>query len=288
MRSFTLALAFLFAITQVTLAQDPSMFDAGLDNQMGLVFSPDGESAFWVAWNGRWGSESAGKRTIYMSQRKDGAWSAPLTMPFSATYSDDDPFVSPDGRWLYFVSNRPASDNDKSSDGDIWRYCLADRRGLERLSINSEMEEYSPVVTASGTLYFASTREGGYGQGDLYMATQKGRDFNAPTILGSAINSATGEWNLWVSTDETEMIFEASSRATNVSASGDLYYSYRSAQGWEPAIPLERLNTSGSDLMPRMHPNNETLFFTTAPLGGTARIRIVERSDLSSHFRQPR
>jgi len=68
MRPVTLALAFLFAITQATLAQDPSMFDVGLDNQMGLIFSPDGESAFWVAWNGRWGSESAGKRTIYMSQ----------------------------------------------------------------------------------------------------------------------------------------------------------------------------------------------------------------------------
>ena len=288
MRSLAPALAFLFAATQVTLAQDPSVFDAGLDNQMGLVFSPDGDTAFWVAWNGRWGSDSAGQRTIYMSQKKNGSWSSPSAMPFSGPYSDDDPFVSPDGRWLYFVSNRPASDDDKSLDGDIWRYCLGDSRDLERLSINSNVAEYSPVVTESGTLYFASTREGGYGQGDLYMATRNGPDFNTPTTLGASVNSPTGEWNLWVSADETEMIFEASSRATNVSASGDLYYSYRSALGWEPAVPLDRLNTSGSDLMPRMHPNNRTLYFTTAPVGGTARIRVAERSELTGPFGPPR
>jgi len=288
MHSFTRALAFLIAVSQVALAQDPSVFDAGLDNQMGLVFSPDGDTAFWVAWNGRWGSDSAAQRTIYMSRKTNGSWSSPSAMPFSGPYSDDDPFVSPDGRWLYFVSNRPASDDDTSTDGDIWRYCLADSRGLEHLSINSDVAEYSPVVTESGTLYFASTRKGGYGQGDLYMATRNGPDFNAPTTLGASVNSPTGEWNLWVSADETEMIFEASSRATNVSASGDLYYSYRSALGWEPAVPLDPLNTSGSDLMPRMHPNNRTLYFTTAPVGGTARIKVAERSELSGPFGPPR
>ena len=191
MRSFTPALAFLLAVSQVALAQDPSNFDTGLDNHMGLVFSPDGDTAFWVAWNGRWGSDSAGKRTIYMSQQMDGSWSSPLAMPFSTNYSDDDPFVSPDGRWLYFVSDRPASDGDTSSDGDIWRYCLAESRGLERLSVNSDMAEYSPIVTTSGTLYFASTRDGGYGQGDLYTATLNGLDFNTPTNLGASINSVT-------------------------------------------------------------------------------------------------
>ena len=278
------ALVSLLAISPATFAQDPSIFDAGFDNQMGLVFSPDGETAFWTAWNGRWGSKSYNQRTIYMSRLESGSWSSPSAMPFSGKYSDEDPFVSPDGRWLYFVSDRPASDDDNSADGDIWRYCLRDGHELERLSINSSSAEYSPVVTASGTLYFASDREGGYGQGDLYMATANRSDFNTPSILGPTINTATGEWNLWVSADETEMIFEASSRTTNVSVAGDLYYSQRSEQSWESAVPLDRLNSPGSDLMPRMHPDGETLYFTTADIGGTGKVTTATRGDQAGEF----
>ena len=111
------------------------------------------------------------------------------------------------------------------------------------------------------------------------MATANGSEFNAPSPLGPAINSTTGEWNLWVSADEKEMIFEASSRASNVSAAGDLYYTRRSKQGWEPAAPLSHLNSPGSDLMPRMHPDGETLYFTTAPIGGTAKVKTAKRDN---------
>ena len=86
------------------------MFDAGMENQAGLTFSPDGNTAYWVAWNGKWGSSSAGPRTIFAAQRQGHSWSDPVTMPVSGEYSDDDPFVSPDGQWLYFVSARPNAD----------------------------------------------------------------------------------------------------------------------------------------------------------------------------------
>lgn len=63
-----------------------------------------------------------------------------------------------------------------------------------------------------------------------------------------AFNTPTGEWNIWVSPDENEIIFEASSRPTNVSIPGDLYYSWRTPAGWTAAIPVEQLNTPDSDL----------------------------------------
>jgi hypothetical protein len=245
-------------------APDPALFDAGLDNQSGLTFAPDGSTAYWVEWDGDWGSSAAGKRTIYFSVRSDVGWSSPEPMPFSSDASDDDPFVSPDGDWLYFVSARP--------DGDIWRYRLDGSRHLERLPINSPAAEYSPVVVSSGALYFASARSGGPGQGDIYRAAPDGGAFAKPFALGPEINSPHGEWNLWVSADETVLIFEASGRPGNVSASGDLYYSLRIEEGWSPASPLKELNTSGSDLLPRMHPDGKTLFYTSAQIGGNARV----------------
>lgn len=246
-------------------APDPSRFDAGLDNQSGLTFSPDGRSAYWVAWNGDWGSSTAGKRTIFFSVRSSTGWSRPEPMPFTSDASDDDPFVSPSGRWLYFVSARP--------DRDIFRYRLDGSRRLERLLINSPAAEYSPVVVASGALFFASARPGGPGQGDIYRAAPDGEAFAEPIALGPAVNSQHGEWNVWVSADEAELIFEASGRASNISASGDLYFSLRDDHDWSPASPLPELNTSGSDLLPRMHPDGKTLFYTSAPIGGNARVK---------------
>lgn len=258
--------------THTSFAPDPGDFDTGADNQLGLTFIPDGTTAYWVAWNGNWGSSDASPRRIYTSKLSGGEWSPAVAADFSGDYSDDDPFVSPDGQWLYFVSDRPTDTDDVKADANIWRYSLVDKNPVELLSINSSGEEYSPVVTASGNLYFASDRSGGKGQGDLYRAAPRGDDFAVPETLGTTFNTPTGEWNLWVSADEKDILFEASSRPTNLSIPGDLYYSWRSDAGWTPAVPVGQLNTMGSDLMPRLHPNGETLYYASAPNGGHARI----------------
>jgi Tol biopolymer transport system component len=275
----------LSAMSQSASAQDLSAFDTGSDNQLGLTFTPDGSTAFWVAWNGNWGSNQASQRVIYTSQQQDGVWSTPTPAEFSGHHSDSDPFATPDGQWLYFVSDRPTNDDDESLDTNIWRYSLIERNLLEYISINSSSREYSPVVTASGALYFASDREGGPGQGDLYRAAPNGSGYLPPQPLGPAFNTPTGEWNLWVSADEDEIIFEASSRPTNVSASGDLYYSWRTPAGWTDATPLEGVNSQNSDLMPRLHPDGETLYFTTAPFGGHAQIATEEWTQMRTRAR---
>ncbi|MGI9224866.1 MAG: hypothetical protein ACR2QX_10345 [Woeseiaceae bacterium] len=280
-----LAVSTLIPLTSLAGGADPSIFDAGSDNRLGLTFTPDGQTAYWVEWNGKWGSPATSRRTIYAAHREDGTWSQPKPAPFSQQYSDDFPFVSPDGSWLYFESERPVDNADEDPDADIWRYSLAEDNRLEHLSINSESAEFSPVVTSSGALYFASTRDGGFGQGDIYRAAPMGDGFAPAENLGPAINSHTGEWNLWVSADESELIFEASARPGNVSVSGDLYYSWQTPAGWTAAVPLAPLNTGGSDLAPRIHPDGHTLYYTTAELGGHARIVAADWEKLRARVR---
>jgi hypothetical protein len=255
------------------------------ENQSGLVFAPDEKSAYWVAWDGEWGSNATSNRVIYMSHRLGDTWTPPVPVPFTANYSDDDPFVSPDGRWLYFVSDRPADDSDASTDRDIWRYGLDEQHLLERLSINSESAEYSPVITLSGALYFASVRKEGAGKGDIYRALPANEGFEEVVALGPNVNSGTGEWNVWVAPDESELIFEASSRSTNVSAAGDLYYSWDTPAGWTAAVPIGTLNSSGSDLLPRLHPDGQTLYYTTAPIGKRATINSTNWPQLRLSLR---
>ncbi len=257
-------------------APDPDQFSAGLQNRSGLTFSPDGRTAWWAEWDGEWGSRDRGPSTIYRSVRVDDAWSEPVAAPFAEAFSDDDPFVSPDGAWLYFVSDRPVNDSDELRDANIWRYSLEGDGQLEHLSVNSPDTEYSPVVTLLGRLYFASDRDGGAGRGDVYVAEPSDDGFLEPEPLGRGVNSEYGEWNVWVSAGERALIFESSSRPTNRSGPGDLYYSLRTPTGWAPAIPLENFNSVDSDLLPRMHPDGETLYYTTAPIGGHARIVFVK------------
>jgi len=257
-------------------AEDLSTFDAGSENHLGLTFSPDGKTAYWVEWDGKWGSRVTTPRTIYLSIQEEGIWSPPVAAAFSGQYDYKDPFVSPDGAWLYFISDRPSDDSDEKANSNIWRYSLTEERPMEFLSVNTDAEEYSPFVTDSGALYFASDREGGYGQGDIYRADRLDDGFGPPALLGPNINGPFGEWNLWVAADESEMIFESSARPTNISIPGDLYYSPRTGDGWTEAVPIKRLNSGGSDLMPRLHPDGNMLYYTTAPLGGHARIVGVE------------
>jgi hypothetical protein len=281
-----LAVAAVAALAStVAPALEPADFDTGMENQAGLVFSPDGKTAYWVAWNGVWGGDPTSPRTILTSQLEEGSWTEPATAPFSGNFADYDPFVSPDGQWLYFVSERPSNTGDENPDGDIWRYRLTEPHRLERLSLNSEAAEYSPIVTTSGALYFASSRAGGHGQGDLYRAAPSADGFMPPEPLGPAANSVTGEWNLWVAADESELLFEASSRETNVSVPGDIYYSWQTESGWAAAVPVASLNSEGSDLLPRLHPDGETLYYTTAPIGGHASIRSVSWPALRTRLR---
>ena len=279
-----LIIVFFLAISSA-VSQEVATFDAGFENHSNLTFSPDGAHAWWVEWDGNWGAAATRPRRIYTSTLQSGVWSPSREAPFSGDFADDDPFVSPDGRWLYFTSERPTTPDDEIADANIWRYDLNTPGDPQLLAVNSAATEFSPVVTASGTLFFASDRADGIGQGDLYRATASGDTFLAPELLGPAVNSSTGEWNLWISADESELIFEASSRTSNVAVPGDLYVSWNTSAGWTAALPVSPLNSSGSDLLPRLAPGSERLFYTTAPLGGQARIVDAEWSEIRTELR---
>lgn len=285
--SLTLTLVAFPALMACAPQERPPLefFVTGHENTLGLTFTPDSHTAFWVAWDGIWGGNQKSPQHIYTATLQQGIWSTPSPMPFSGPHSDSDPFVSPDGRWLYFASERPTAEGGEPTKGDIWRYGLQNGGPLEHLPFNSDGTEYSPVVTEAGTVYFASDRTGGIGQGDLYMAIASGETFGKPTALGGAFNQATGEWNLWVSPDESEVVFEASSRTTNVAVPGDLYYSWKAGKDWTAAMPLESVNTAHSELMARPDRDGSLLRFTRAPIGGHASIELAPWDQLKQESR---
>ena len=111
--------------------------------------------------------------TIAVSNRSDAAWSKATALQISkdtlSSYAH--PAVSPDGEWLYFVSDMPGGMGGM----DIWRcrlYGSNETGGAENLGapINTPGDEMFPTFRPNGDLYFSSDGHPGMGGLDIYIA----------------------------------------------------------------------------------------------------------------------
>lgn len=110
--------------------------------------------------------------TIVTSNRSDAAWgkASQLTLMHDTLSSYAHPAISPDGEWLYFVSDMPGGKGGL----DIWRARLtaAGPVGVENLGepINTEGNEMFPTFRPNGDLYFSSDGHPGLGGLDIFIA----------------------------------------------------------------------------------------------------------------------
>lgn len=111
---------------------------------------------------------------IYTSDRTDASWGAPklLEITKDTLSSFAHPTVSPDGRWLYFVSDMPGGLGGL----DIWRIEIGEHGlgGVDNLGepINTPGNEMFPSFRPNGDLYFSSDGHVGMGGLDLFKAEQ--------------------------------------------------------------------------------------------------------------------
>lgn len=143
-------------------------FDEGI-----VAFSPDAQTMYLTKARRELNAPTSVE--IYTSTRSDAKWSAPVKFEITAdTLSTfGHPAVSPDGEYLYFVSDMPGGYGGK----DIWRISLKERQGsLVNLGpdINTEGNDDFPYVRSDGSLYFSSDGHPGMGGLDIFRATAVG------------------------------------------------------------------------------------------------------------------
>ena len=149
--------------------------------------------------------------TIHESVRGPQGWSAPVPVAFSdPRWRDSDPWLTPDGRTLYFISDRPTASRPHKRDLDLWRATRTDDgwAAPEHLgdAVNSAGEELGPELH-DGVLYFASTRAGAAGGLDIYAAPRSADGFAAPQPLPAPINSAGVESDFTLAPDGRTAVF---------------------------------------------------------------------------------
>lgn len=109
---------------------------------------------------------------IMTSQRSDASWGKAQVLEITrdTLSSFAHPAVSPDGQWLYFVSDMPGGKGGL----DIWRVRLNAHGlgGVENLGapINTPGNEMFPTFRPNGDLYFSSDGKPGLGGLDIYIA----------------------------------------------------------------------------------------------------------------------
>lgn len=208
------------------------------------------------------------KFSVLLSMRFDGnQWSNPYVLPFSGLFKDSDPYLSPNGAYLFFSSNRPIKGNSPNKDFNIWyskkeNDVWTEPKPLDEI-INTTNYEYCPAVANNGNLYFCSDKPSGIGDSDIYFSELKNGVYSEPRCLPEPINSKQSEESPYIAPDESFIIYK--SYREEDFGNGDIYISYKDpSKGWTNPLNLgEKVNSKNFDSSPFMSSNFEYLFFVS-------------------------
>ena len=164
-----------------------SVFDEGA-----CSFTPDGRTMYLTQC--KTDPDYPRYATIVVSNRSDAAWSKPTEVMIAkdTLSSFAHPAVSPNGEWLYFVSDMPGG----LGGYDIWRCRLLSNNSVgapENLGepVNTPGNEMFPTFRPNGDLYFSSDGHPGMGGLDIFIA--KGKTIEHP---GFPLNSQGDDFGM--------------------------------------------------------------------------------------------
>lgn len=259
----------------------PELYGAGLFTtgqwDFFMAFSPDQRRALFCRANDDFTSYQ-----IYETRRDErGLWGVPTMPKFDGAWSNADPHIAPDGRTVFFISNRPAPGKaEPESTLDIWFARLGqdgEWGDAERVGppVSMAGDEWSPSVASNGNIYFGADRPGGLGHNDIWMARRVGDHYDPPVNLGEAINTPAGEVEPWIAPDESYLIFSGRGRKDGIGGF-DLYVSRRNRGVWGPArLVGHGVNTPQLDFNQSVSPDGKYLYFSsTRPYTGPQPRRV--------------
>jgi peptidoglycan-associated lipoprotein len=181
-----------------TIAPLPSSINQENINEGCITFSADGRTMVFAKGNtGK--RKGASDVDLYISRFRNGAWSEPTPININQPESwESTPAFSPDGRTLYFSSNR------RGGFGGLDLYSAQmDSRGrfgkVRNLGsdINTAGDELFPYVAENSKLYFSSNSHPGFGMLDIFVVNR----VNGKTTienLGQPVNSTSDDFGMFL------------------------------------------------------------------------------------------
>jgi peptidoglycan-associated lipoprotein len=193
-----------------TIAAMPAIINDEVRNEACATFTPDGKTMVFAKGNSKNKKTGGIDVDLYISRYRNGTWAeaTPINIntqfkdentPEARNYSwDSTPSFSPDGRTIYFASNR------KGGYGGIDIYSAqVDTRGrfgrVKNMGpdINTAGDELFPYMAENAKFYFASDGHPGYGMLDLFVVNR----VNGKTTienLGKPVNSVADDFGIYL------------------------------------------------------------------------------------------
>ena len=230
--------------------------------EFGSVFSKDGKEFYY-------GIEGKQRPHIEFIRYKDNKWSEPEKLLISDKYGYNDPFLSPDEKKLFFISDQAIDGKGDKKDIDIW-YIKREKSGWSQpinagKEINSVNNEYYISFTKEGKMYYSSNKQAGdvkSNKYDIYYSAFSKTAFQPSIKLNGAINTEHYEADVFVSPNEDYMIYCA--ERPDGYGRGDLFISFKDEKGqWKEAKNMSNvINTPGYEFCPFVTADGRYLFFS--------------------------
>jgi outer membrane protein OmpA-like peptidoglycan-associated protein/Tol biopolymer transport system component len=181
-----------------TVAPLPESINSPNVNVGTIAFSPDGRTMVFAKGNtGK--RKGANDVDLYLSRFRNNAWTDPVPININLPDSwESTPAFSPDGRHLYFSSNRKGGYGGL----DLYSAQMDSRGRFARVrnlgpEINTSGNESFPHVSENGKIYFSSDGHPGYGMLDIFVVNR----LNGKTVienLGQPVNSTADDFGIFL------------------------------------------------------------------------------------------
>jgi len=228
-------------------------------NEFNAAFTPALDAVYFT-------STLESGQDIMVIEKKNGRWQQRRPASFSGPHRDVDPFISPDGRKLFFSSNRPVKGEKVQEDCDIW---FVEKTASGQWSEAKHHD--NPCTIGKHDFYYTEDRSGAVyfsifgedGTGDLYYISKDQKTIK----LEHPINTDYNEHDPFIAPDGSYLVF--TSNRPGGFGSADLYICFRQDEGtWSaPANMGESINSEKYDYCPILSPDEKYLFFSSSRSG---------------------
>jgi hypothetical protein len=238
--------------------------------------SPDGAAVYFVR------GKPSHDADVYVSYRRDGAWTDPEPLASVNTEGDElGPALTPDGRFLLFYSDRAGGVGQY----DIWAAPRVAGGGPGEFgepfnlgpAVNSEFNEYGPAATPDGRgLLFATNRKSaGSEQREAWRATIRQSDSGDYDIFLAQLGAGAELPAPAPSPVPPPRGAEPATRPADRPDDTDhANAADRPALAYQPARELQGVNTPHHDGASCMSPAGDFLYFASNRPGGHGRFDL--------------
>ena len=159
------------------------------------------------------------KLGIYSAVLNDGQWTKIRELRINNEwYNVTTPYLSPDGKKLFFASDKPGGFGGSDLYYSIWKGDRWEDPVNLGPVINTKGNESYPFINASGELFFSSDGHPGHGGKDIYFSIYSDTAWVKPVCLDAPINSKFDDFGL-----VTDTLFNKGFFSSNRDKSIDIY-----------------------------------------------------------------